>query len=194
MNKGERTKRFIIEQSSSLFNKQGYQTTSITDIMNATKLKKGGIYNHFENKETLARNSFTYICNVLMEIYNETISNKQSASEKYNAVFNVFIALCENEIVEGGCPLMNAAIEADDSKLYFEDKVMDNFNNLINLIKSIIEIGKKQNEIKKDLDPEHMAIFILSSLEGSLALSRLFKDKIYLQLVDKQIKEILFLK
>ncbi|MGZ9818152.1 TetR family transcriptional regulator C-terminal domain-containing protein [Peribacillus simplex] len=126
-----------------------------------------------------------------MENYNEAISNKQSALEKYNAVFNVFIRLCENEIVEGGCPLMNA-IEADESKLYFEDTLMESFYKLINLIKSIIEIEKKQNEIKMDLDPEQVAIFILSSLEGSLALSRLYKDNIYLHLVDKQIKELFF--
>lgn len=71
---------------------------------------------------------------------------------------------------------------------------MESFNKLINLIKSIIENEKKQNEIKMDLDPEQVAIFILSSLEGSLALSRLYKDNIYLHLVDKHIKELLFLK
>ncbi|MGM0878706.1 MAG: TetR/AcrR family transcriptional regulator, partial [Bacillota bacterium] len=50
MNKGERTKKFIIEQSSSLFNTNGYKSTSISKIMEATGLKKGGIYRHFDSK------------------------------------------------------------------------------------------------------------------------------------------------
>jgi TetR/AcrR family transcriptional regulator, transcriptional repressor for nem operon len=40
MNKGERTKKYIIEKSSSLFNTNGYKSTSIYEIMKATGIKK----------------------------------------------------------------------------------------------------------------------------------------------------------
>ncbi|WP_226897807.1 TetR family transcriptional regulator [Priestia megaterium] len=32
---------------------QGYRASSISDIMHKTGLRKGGIYNHFENKEKI---------------------------------------------------------------------------------------------------------------------------------------------
>lgn len=192
MNKGERTKKYIIEQSSSLFNMQGYKTTSISDIMNATGLKKGGIYNHFENKESLAEASFLYSMNTLKEQYILAVSGKNSAQEQLDEFISVFSTLLHDQYIQGGCPLMNAAIEADDSMMEFEDEIKDGFNGLIQLLANIIEHGQKSNEIKKDIIPVEMAVFILSSLEGSLALSRLNSDKKYLYMVILQLKKMLF--
>ncbi|UZM99420.1 TetR/AcrR family transcriptional regulator [Lysinibacillus sp. MHQ-1] len=51
MNKEDQIRDLIIQTSLSLFNKQGYNQTSIQDIMNATALPKGAIYRRFENKK-----------------------------------------------------------------------------------------------------------------------------------------------
>lgn len=192
MKKGEQTKKYIIERSSSLFNKNGYKSTSISEIMTATGLKKGGIYNHFENKDSLAKASFFHSVNTLKDKYIEAVTSKDTAYEQFNAFIHVFETLHHNDIIVGGCPLMNAAIEADDSKIDFEDSIKEGFNGLIKLIMGIIQHGKNQNEIGKDLDSEEMTVFILSSLEGALALSRLYKDKRYLEMVTKHLKVTLF--
>lgn len=192
MNKGERTKNYIIEQSSSLFNMQGYKTTSISDIMNATGLKKGGIYNHFENKESLAEASFLHSMNTLKEHYIHAVCEKNTACEQFDEFINVFRTLLHDQFIQGGCPLMNAAIEADDSMIEFKDTIKDGFNGLIHLIANIIQHGQIRNEINKDIHPDQMAVFILSSLEGSLALSRLNRDKKYLEMIIKQLKKMLF--
>ncbi len=192
LNKGERTKKYIIEQSSSLFNMQGYKKTSISDIMNATGLKKGGIYNHFENKESLAEASFLHSMNTLKEHYIHAVSEKSSAYEQFDEFIIVFSTLLQDKYIQGGCPLMNAAIEADDSMIEFEDIIKDGFNGLIELIVNIIKHGQERNEIKKDIHSEEMAVFILSSLEGSLALSRLNRDKKYLDMIILQLKMMLF--
>jgi TetR/AcrR family transcriptional regulator, transcriptional repressor for nem operon len=192
MNKGERTKNYIIEKSSSLFNRNGYKSTSISEIMAATGLKKGGIYNHFENKDDLAKASFSYALNTLKNNYIEAVTSKKTAIEQFNAFISVFKTLIQDEVIMGGCPLMNAAIEADDSKVEFEDLIKEGFTGLIKLIKGIIQHGKNQNEINNAVDADQMAVFILSSLEGALALSRLYKDEGYLEMIILQIKANLF--
>ncbi|WP_373459899.1 TetR/AcrR family transcriptional regulator [Neobacillus driksii] len=190
--KGERTKKFIIEQSSSLFNTIGYKSTSITEIMKATGLKKGGIFYHFDSKDDLAKASFSYSLMTLKENYLQAIKSKETANEQLEAFITIFMTLFNNDIIVGGCPLMNAAIEADDSNILIEDSIKEGFAGLINIIKGIIEFGMSQNEIDKHIDSEQMAVFILSSLEGALALSRLYKDKQFLEMVIMQIKGMLF--
>jgi TetR/AcrR family transcriptional regulator, transcriptional repressor for nem operon len=192
VNKGERTKKYIIEQSSSLFNKNGYRSTSIAEIMDATGLKKGGIFYHFDSKDELAKASFSYSVMTLKENYLQAIKAKESANEQFQAFITIFMTLLNNDIIVGGCPLMNAAIEADDSNILIEDSIKEGFTGLLNIIKDIIEFGKSQNEIDKYIDSEQMAVLILSSLEGSLALSRLYKDKRYLDMVTMQINAMLF--
>ncbi|MEH7076527.1 TetR/AcrR family transcriptional regulator [Neobacillus drentensis] len=192
MNKGERTKKYIIEQSSTLFNTIGYKSTSIGEIMKATGLKKGGIFYHFDSKDEIAEASFSYSLMTLKEKYLQAINSKETAKEQLYAFTKIFMNLSSDDILVGGCPLMNAAIEADDSNILIEDSVKEGFAALIEIIKSIIEFGKTQNEIDKQVNSEEVAVLILSSLEGALALSRLNKDKKYLDLVIKQIKAMLF--
>src|SRR3981189_1935442 len=60
MTKGEQTRRKIVEAAAPIFNKQGYEGSSLNDLMEATGLKKGGIYRHFSTKEELAATAFDY--------------------------------------------------------------------------------------------------------------------------------------
>ncbi len=60
MNKAERTKQFIIEQTASIFNKKGYAGTSLQDITAATSLTKGSIYGNFGGKDDVALAVFDY--------------------------------------------------------------------------------------------------------------------------------------
>ena len=52
--KGIETRRRIVELAAPVFNRQGYVGASMRDLISATGLEKGGIYNHFGSKEMLA--------------------------------------------------------------------------------------------------------------------------------------------
>src|SRR4030088_3203913 len=58
--KGEQTRREIVQKAAPLFNQKGYEGTSLSDLMKATGLQKGGIYRHFSSKEELATEAFDY--------------------------------------------------------------------------------------------------------------------------------------
>jgi TetR/AcrR family transcriptional repressor of nem operon len=53
--KGKLTRRNIIEKALQLFSVKGYFNTSISDILQATGLTKGGLYCHFKSKEEVWR-------------------------------------------------------------------------------------------------------------------------------------------
>ena len=60
MTKGEQRRRKIVEAAAPIFNKRGYEGSSLSELMEATGLKKGGIYRHFASKEELAAEAFDY--------------------------------------------------------------------------------------------------------------------------------------
>src|SRR5207247_2001481 len=45
--KGLQTRQRIVEMAAPVFNRQGYVGASMRDLISATGLEKGGIYNHF---------------------------------------------------------------------------------------------------------------------------------------------------
>jgi AcrR family transcriptional regulator len=67
MSKAQETKTRIIAQAATLFNQQGYTGTSVSDLMRATGLQKGGIYNHFHSKDELALEAFDFAVNCVQQ-------------------------------------------------------------------------------------------------------------------------------
>ena len=53
MLKGERRREEILRTAESLFYAQGYERTTIQQILTALGLSKGGFYHHFASKEAL---------------------------------------------------------------------------------------------------------------------------------------------
>ena len=47
----EQTVQLILDTAAQLFTRKGYDSTTLQDIINATKLSKGAIYHHFASKE-----------------------------------------------------------------------------------------------------------------------------------------------
>lgn len=53
MKKAEATRMAILEKAFDLIYKQGYQATSIDDIIATTRLTKGAFFYHFKNKDEM---------------------------------------------------------------------------------------------------------------------------------------------
>ena len=51
--KAQQTSDFIIQKVAPIFNKNGYNGTSMSELVDATGLTKGAIYGNFKNKETI---------------------------------------------------------------------------------------------------------------------------------------------
>ena len=58
---------------------QGYADASLTDILHATGLQKGGLYNHFDSKEDLAVVVFDWSVNQLSLRWREATKAKTHA-------------------------------------------------------------------------------------------------------------------
>src|SRR5436190_7989125 len=110
--KGEATREMILHEASRVFNQRGYFGTSMADIMQATGLEKGGIYNHFTSKDDLALQAFDYAMDLVREQYAAAIKGKFDAVDRLNAIVSVFQDMTgDTPMLPGGCPALNTAVE-----------------------------------------------------------------------------------
>ena len=75
--------------------------------------------------------------------------------------------------IAGGCPLLNTAIEADDGNPVLRERALQALGNWQNLLISVINEGIEQREIRSGVEPNRLAMVIISSLEDALMISRL---------------------
>src|SRR5271154_2360391 len=112
MTKGELTRKKIVEAAAPIFNKHGYEGSSLSGLMEATGLKKGGIYRHFASKEELAAEAFDYTWEAAWKARLLHVDEKTTGVDKLKQLVANFIDYRPS--VPGGCPVLNTAVDADD--------------------------------------------------------------------------------
>lgn len=169
----EATKETILRKSGVLFNINGYKATSISHITDATGFTKGAIYRHFTNKDELERETLAFLSGILFVKLREVIKNEETAPAKLKAIFRYFESYISNPPLKGGCPLLNAAIEADDAHPGLRKEALKTLNVLRESVVSILQRGIEHEQIKPNIDKEYYATLIIASLEGGIMMSKL---------------------
>jgi len=185
MTKRERTRQFIIERAAPIINKKGMAATTLNDIMETTKLAKGGIYGNFENKEEICTASFDYLANQLAQEISLAARQGRTAREKF---FNILHIYQQGPSIEGGCPLLNFGVEADDTNPEMTALVKARMENAQKRLAGIFTEGIRTGELKKTMDAGDFSIKTFAVLEGGLLISRVYKNNTRMESIIRSLK------
>ncbi|MEL6810485.1 MAG: TetR/AcrR family transcriptional regulator [Bacteroidota bacterium] len=177
MRNPETTKNTIIKESANLFNTQGYKATSISDITKATGLTKGAIYRHFESKSDLEQQALRSLSRVMFSELGDSIRNANNFKMKIEAIFTFFENYMNTPLYEGGCPLMNVAVEADDTNTALRQQAYNMLAQLKASVSKLIVNGMKNDQVRQDIDPEFYSTIFIATLEGGIMMSKLERSK-----------------
>jgi TetR/AcrR family transcriptional repressor of nem operon len=171
MTKAERTKQFIIEKAAPIFMTRGVAGTAMSHIMDATKLAKGSLYVHFENKEELSYSVVDYNLNVFVERTLAAAGKMDTAKRKLFGMLD-FLSDPLNPPVTGGCPMMNFGMEADDTSPIIRDKVCKVIAQVQKFISNTVEEGIAAGEFKPGWHAPTFAVKAYAMIEGGILISR----------------------
>ncbi|MGN4125038.1 TetR/AcrR family transcriptional regulator [Lysinibacillus sphaericus] len=179
-NKAQKTKSFIIEKSSPIFNKKGYFGTTLSDLTNATKLTKGSIYGNFKDKDDVAINCFVFnVSNITNKIYNN-MQVAENSIEKLLKFPETYKEIYKDVLENGGCPIANTLIESDDTHPSLLNLALDTLHRLENYLSTIIEEGIIRGEIIETTNAQKTVQTILTLCEGGMILTKSTKQESYL--------------
>ena len=190
MTKGEETKQFIIEQAAPIFNTKGIAATAMSDILEATKLSKGSLYVHFDNKDALAASAVDYNMNMLVSNVRDAVNSYTHPKDKLFAYLEVFRNPTEHP-VKGGCPIINFGSEADDTNDDIRKKVSGVIEGGETRIATIIEQGIKEGFFNPEWNAREFATFMFSSIEGGIIISRITGDNHKMRIIIRNIKKMI---
>lgn len=175
MSKGDETRERIIAKAAELFNQRGLEGTSLADLMEATGLEKGGIYRHFPSKEAVAAEAFDYAWDAAFQERLRDLDSITGTVDRLKQLISNFVE--RRSTIPGGCPLLNTAVEADDGNPILRERAQRALGKWRDLLISITNQGIQRREIRPAVDPEQLAMLIISSLEGALMISRLQRNR-----------------
>ena len=180
LSKSAQTKKYIIERIAATFNRKGYGGTSLSDITELTGLTKGSIYGNFSNKDEIALAAFEYNIQNLYNPVIELVSSRSHAIDKLLEYPKFFKSAYKEIFAYGGCAILNAAVEADDTHPELRKRVNKVIKTWEKRLVNIIEEGQSKKEIQPRADARKYASLFITLFEGGIMLSKSTGDKSYI--------------
>jgi TetR/AcrR family transcriptional repressor of nem operon len=188
MSKGERTRRRIIAKAAPLFNRRGFDGCSMQDIGAATGLEKGSLYSHFATKEVLAAAAFDYAWAQTASARLCNLDQAPNSVDKLKLHIENFVS---KPSFPGGCPMLNTALDADDGNAILRRRAEGAMRDWVGYLADIARAGQAKDEIRPSVNPEELAILMISLLEGAFVSSKLQRSRSALILAQQHLETYL---
>lgn len=162
----------IVDKATQVFWAKGYEATSMADLLKATGINKGSLYNAFGSKKAL-------FMKALLKYYREqhkaTLASLTAMDDPRAAIESFFDALIKKSILDQelkGCLLINTALDMPNQDAEVSDTIRVGLNEAETFFRSQIIIGQSRGEIPEHLDPDSVAKGLLTLVAGLRVLAR----------------------
>lgn len=172
----------VIANAQQAFWAQGYDATSVSDLMDATGLAKGSLYKGFGDKRQL----FIQALNSYLDAGHEALLELDSASGSGREAIEQFLygvaRMSTGQGVRRGCLAVNSSIELGPHDSDVRNQLRRYYRRKEETLAAIVRRGIADGSLRKDLDPQAIArqIIILTDglqVRGKLGLTRKEADE-----------------
>ncbi len=181
----------VIDKVIGVFMSKGYEATSVKDLVDATNLHPGSLYNAFGNKKQIyecALNRFVAISPLNLLLKSPETSDPKKTLEK---LFSDTISMAVNKSETRGCLITNTAAELGGSDKETANWVSNSFRKTEDGICRLIERGQELGQFKSKQSPRILAQFILNTTQGMQLLAKVNQDRKMLKGIAKTALNIL---
>ena len=174
--KGQETRNHILRESRRLFTLQGFENTSVSQIIAATGVKKGNLYYHFASKEALGIAVLADARDEFFILLDRSLTGEDPVTRILNSCDGIMTLMEQNNFI-GGCLFGNTALEMTDSNSGFGRIIQEVFSYWIQRIEEELRLAEETKRTACSVPPSSQAIAIVAVLEGGIMLSRVYKNK-----------------
>ncbi|MCP9755503.1 TetR/AcrR family transcriptional regulator [Lacihabitans sp. CCS-44] len=178
MSKAAATRLNILHKAFELIYAKGYQTTSIDEIIATTKVTKGAFFYHFKSKDEMGLAIINEILKPTME--ESFIKPLENATEPIGVIYQMmYDLLFNNEFLklEYGCPAGNLTQEMTPWNVEFSEVLSSLTRKWHSTLEKLIEIGKKNGNIRPNVNAAQVAYFVMSGYWGIRNFGKVYKSK-----------------
>jgi len=154
----------VIQKAMELFWEQGYEKTSLSDLVEHMGIHRRSLYDTFGDKHTLFLRT--------IDCYNELIKNKiqtvilhaETAKQAMQFIFDFMIEGYQDR--QWGCLIVNSATEMALRDKDVEEKIEEVFMQTEHFLAELVRKGQQTGEFSCDYDAEVLSEILQNTLLG----------------------------
>jgi TetR/AcrR family transcriptional regulator, transcriptional repressor for nem operon len=176
--KGAATRDQILHAASRLIHVQGYQSTSLDDVLRESGVGKGNFYYYFKSKEELGYAIIDRITRAFVERVLEPAFADDEADPiaQVHAFLDRAVEAQRQRNCVGGCAMGNLACELSDVHEGFRQRLAALFDAYRSHLAEAIRRGQRRGQVRPDVDAAGAAQFLVGGLEGAILLGKVTRD------------------
>ncbi|GAA2426164.1 ScbR family autoregulator-binding transcription factor [Streptomyces glaucus] len=164
--RAEQTRATIITAAADLFDRHGYESTSLSDIVEHAHVTKGALYFHFAAKEDLAHAIMELQSRASRQLARETEGRGLASLE---ALMRITFGLARLS-VEG--PILRAGLRLATGGVPVKPPLRHPFAEWTDIVTSRLLGAVKEADVHPDIDVDAVAHFLVSSFVGTRVVGR----------------------
>jgi AcrR family transcriptional regulator len=171
----EGTRERLLQAAFREIHRSGFQSAGIDTILAATNVTKGALYYHFESKEALG---YAVVEEKIATLTRDRwLHPMQSEGEAIDILIGVVRGLPTRPAdVRQSCPLLNLAQEMSPLDEQFRKRLERIFLAWQEGIATLLRKGQSQGTVRRDLNPDETASFLVAMVEGHASLAKNAQD------------------
>ncbi|KOS68971.1 TetR family transcriptional regulator [Lysinibacillus contaminans] len=158
--------KVVLKKAMELFWKQGYEKTSMQDLVNHMGIHRRSIYDTFGDKHSLFLASLKSYEVFVAEELTKIISNSSTVKIAIRKIFEYVVNLAELEIYPAGCFAVNTAVELSLLDKDIQLLTTKMFNDTEEIFNKLLKEGQNKGEFKNDFNTQVTAQFLHNNLIG----------------------------
>jgi AcrR family transcriptional regulator len=164
------TRQRLVDVARELIYLQGYEATSVSEILEKAGVNSGSLYYYFDSKEDLLLAVLDTYKEMLWPVLLEPVFKK--TDDPMDRVFALLEAYRQGLLYTActqGCPIGNLALELSDHPRV-RGKIAENFEGWCNAVRKCLE--EAGDRLPPDVNRGKLAKFILTVMEGGVMQAR----------------------
>jgi AcrR family transcriptional regulator len=175
MKKKTGSRETILSAAVDLFHAQGVHATGLDEILRKSGTGKGQFYHYFESKDDLIHHTLRHFLELLKSGAIPVKLEIESWSDLEHW-FQFFIAAQKAGGCARSCPIATIAAEVDDHQKLLRQDACEIFDWVRGSLVRFFAAMKKRGELRAGCDPDSLADFCQSIMQGGLLMAKIRRD------------------
>jgi TetR/AcrR family transcriptional regulator, transcriptional repressor for nem operon len=171
----ERTRERLLQAAFREVLRSGFQGAGIDTILAATNVTKGALYHHFDSKEALG---YAIVDEIVAKLVRDGwLHPLLSDGQPIDILIGIVRRIPDRpQDVRVGCPLLNLAQEMSPLDEQFRKRLERLFLAWQEGVAALLRKGQAQGKVRRDLNPDEAASFLVAMVEGYVSLAKNAQD------------------
>lgn len=165
----------VLRKAMELFWEQGYEKTSMQDLVAHMGVHRRSIYDTFGDKHTLFMKALERYGEIIETSIDTQVKPLDSVKQAIRRVFEMAIPQKGQQPM--GCLTVNTAVELSLHDEAVAEKVGKSFDQTENLLYELLLRGQESGELSNQLDVKELSQFFHNALVGLRVLTKTTDDK-----------------